>query len=320
MNHKHPAFELTLADGTHWSIEVRDLEAAKIVELLGSAMMLQLGQGQGRRLLVEVDGRTPEAGKVPSAKDQDPVVCVLTPPSNNEMLAIQMMNLSLAIAREAQTRGGVLLHGALTEWNGRGVILAGSGNEGKTTACSRLPVPWHSLCDDTTLAVKDLKGQYWAHPWPIWSLFYQNGPSGSWNVQHAVPLKAIFFLSQSSHDKVEPLNRAQAASMIMTSTQQVSRSMTRKCSDDEIQALYVDQMAAAEALALSVRHRCARMLSGLYQRLADMGTFHSVLPSKLQPQVVSFQTSRYLPRPERWHPNWSGRAAVGDEYMAEKET
>ena len=65
-------------------------------------------------------------------------------------------------------------------------------------------------------------------------------------------LQALFILSQSPQDKVEPLNRVQAASMLMTSTQQVTRNMTRKWSDDEIPALYAEQMAAAEALARSV--------------------------------------------------------------------
>jgi hypothetical protein len=40
--------------------------------------------------------------------------------------------------------------------------------------------------------------------------------------------------------------------MLMTSTQQVARNMTRKWPDDEIPALYTEHVAAAEALAQSV--------------------------------------------------------------------
>ena len=169
MTRKHPAFELTLADGTHWSVQAQDDEAATIIEQLGSAMMLRHGDGQGRRLLVEVDGKSPEAGKVPSAQNQDPMRCVLSPPDNGDMLTIQMSNLSLAIARDAQIRGGLLLHAALAELDDKGVILAGSHDAGKTTASSWLPEPWHSLCDDACLVVKDAKDRYWAHPWPTWS-------------------------------------------------------------------------------------------------------------------------------------------------------
>ena len=71
-------------------------------------------------------------------------------------------------------------------------------------------------------------------------------------MQHAVPLEALFFLCQSPQDKTEPLNRAQAASMLMASAQQVTRSMTRKWSDDEIQALYAEQMAAIDLLVRAV--------------------------------------------------------------------
>ena len=252
MTHKHPAFELTLADSTHWSVQAQDDEAATIVEHLGRAMMLQPDNGQGRRLLVEVDGKSTESGKIPSAQNRDPVRCVLSSPDTRDMLTIQMTNLSLAIARDAQVRGGLLLHAALAELDGKGVILAGSGNVGKSTASRRLPPPWKSLCDDTCLVIKDVTNQYCAHPWPTWSLFFQNGPGGSWDVQHAVPLQAIFFLCQSSQDKTEPLNCAQAASMLMASAQQVTRNMTRKWSDDEIKALYSEHMAAAEALARSV--------------------------------------------------------------------
>ena len=166
MTRKHPAFELTLADGTRWSIQAQDDEAATIIELLGSAMMLRHGDGQGRLLLVEVDGKSPEAGKVPSAQNQDPVRCVLSSPDTRDMLTIQMSNLSLAIVRDAQIRGGLLLHAALAELDGRGVILAGSHDVGKSTASSRLPVPWHSLSDDACLVVKDSEDRYWAHPWP----------------------------------------------------------------------------------------------------------------------------------------------------------
>jgi len=245
-------YNLALADDTLWSIQARDDEAAKIVDQLGTVMRLQAGQDQGRKLHVVVDSQSPEAGKIPFTQDQNPLVCVLSPPESKDMLYIQMMYLSLAIARDAQARGGLLLHGALTEWNGKGVILAGSGNAGKTTACRRLQPPWRSLCDDTTLIIREKEGKYWAHPWPTWSTFYQEGPGSSWDVQQAVPLHAVFFLSQSPQDRVEPLNRAQAASMLLTSTQHVSRSMTRKHADEEVQVLLQEQMAAVEGLVRAV--------------------------------------------------------------------
>jgi hypothetical protein len=184
------------------------------------------------------------------------------------MLTIGMSEVALAIAREAQSRGGALLHGALAEapiapspipaasQGGRGVLLAGPGTVGKTTASERLPPPWRALCDDATLVVRDAEGRYWAHPWPTWSRFYTldgvPGPGGSWDVQRAVPLRAVFFLSQSPEDRAEPLGLSQATAMLMESAEQVSRPMARSLREDERQALYREQLAAAEALARAV--------------------------------------------------------------------
>jgi hypothetical protein len=183
------------------------------------------------------------------------------------MLTIGMTQLALVIAREAQPRGGVLLHGALAAYPQDpqglrdpeglyGVLLAGPGTVGKTTASERLPPPWRSLCDDTTLVVRDAAGQYRAHPWPTWSRFYSTGgvpgPGGSWDVQLAVPLRAIFFLSQSPEDRAEPLHVASATAMLMETVQHVSRPMTHHLSDDETQALYQEQLAAVEALAQAI--------------------------------------------------------------------
>ncbi|MFH1269168.1 MAG: SynChlorMet cassette protein ScmC [Planctomycetota bacterium] len=246
------ALELLLADGARWLIRPRNDEAAKIVARLGEATCLGPAQGRGRRLDVVVDGRSREAGRVPVAGDRDPVRCVLSPPEDEDMLTIQMTYLSLAVARDVQTRGGLLLHGALAERDGNGIILAGPGNVGKSTASRRLPHPWKSLCDDTCLVVRDGQDRYWAHPWPTWSEFYQNVPGGTWDVQQAVPLKAVFFLQQSCKDSVEAINASQAQAMLMESAGQVSRSMTRKCSDREIRAVHAEQMAAATAMASAV--------------------------------------------------------------------
>lgn len=264
------ALEWLLADGARWLIRPRDDEAAKIVARLGKVMCLEPARRRGRRLDVVVDGRCREAGRVPVAGDRDPVRCVLSPPEDEDMLTIQIMYLSLAVARDAQARGGLLLHGALAERDGEGIILAGPGGVGKSTASRRLPPPWKPLCDDACLVVRDGQDRYRAHPWPTWSEFYGNGPGRTWDVQQAVPLRAVFFLQQSSSDSVEPVNPSQAQAMLMESAGQVSRSMTRRCSDREIRAVHAEQMAAATALAAAVpAHRLRISLTGKFWEAID---------------------------------------------------
>ncbi|MFQ5615134.1 MAG: SynChlorMet cassette protein ScmC [Anaerolineales bacterium] len=188
----------------------------------------------------------------------------MSPPPGQDMLTVQLTYLSMGIAREALSCGGLLVHGALAEWEtcysqsppqtnfGQGVILAGPGGVGKTTASRRLPSPWRSLCDDTTLVVVDDQGQYWAHPWPTWSRFYNGGSGGSWDVQRAVPLRAVFFLSQSLDDQVVPLNTAEAMAMLMESVHQASMLMTRKLAEDKAHTIYREQLAAVEALVNTI--------------------------------------------------------------------
>jgi SynChlorMet cassette protein ScmC len=122
-----------------------------------------------------------------------------------------------------------------------GVILAASGGTGKTTASNRLPAPWRSLCDDTTLVVRDPQGKYWAHPWPTWSRFQDGGQGGTWDVQSAVPLKGIFVLSQAGEDRVERLGPGHAVSMLVECVGQASMFIAPGLCKEELRALNLER-------------------------------------------------------------------------------
>jgi hypothetical protein len=278
-------FNLVLADGSHWVITAGDEEAASVVSQLGNAMRLSVmspasslptatfGMGRTgavepphdgvvRRLLIQVEARNPTtslaACYTPLPFEDDGFVCILRSFSylrsffHSEGLYIQLMELSLIFARDAQTRGGVLLHGALAEKDGMGVVLAAPGGTGKTTASYRLPAPWHSLCDDTTLVVVDSQGNYWAHPWPTWSRFLRGDLDGTWDVQYAVPLKGIFFLSQAVADRVESVGPGQAVSLLVECAEQASALMTLGLSEEETRALRLERFNNLCALARAV--------------------------------------------------------------------
>ncbi len=117
------------------------------------------------------------------------IECRLGSIATSEKMTLQLMRLSQIVANASEEKGGLLVHGALVERNGTGVILAGPGGVGKTTASKRLPSTWRSLSDDTALIVKSPDGTYWAHPWPTWSRHRKGRQSGTWDVQAAaVPL------------------------------------------------------------------------------------------------------------------------------------
>lgn len=249
-------YRLLFADGSHWAIAARDEHAASVVSELCHAMGLQASgkfegpdSGIARRLLVSMgeSGQTRAASFRP-AEDDGTVLCVLSPYADSSGLYVQLMELSAVIARDAQSRGGILIHGALAEYRGNGVIMAAPGGIGKTTASNRLPSSWTSLSDDTTLVVRDRQGGYQAHPWPTWSRFVSGGPGGSWDVQRAVPLKGIFFLEQASEDLVATVGHGQAVAMLAGSSAQASLFMARDLGAEEVRAMHLQRFENINAL------------------------------------------------------------------------
>jgi len=116
--------------------------------------------------------------------------------------------------------GGLPFHSALAELDGYGVLIAASGNTGKSTCCRRLPDYWKPLCDDESLIVLNTE-RYFAHPFPTWSNYLWKNSGSTWDVQYSVPIRAIFFLEQSKTDEVIPLRMGESASYINESSVQV---------------------------------------------------------------------------------------------------
>ncbi len=194
-------YSLPLADGTCWLVRAGVPEAEHVVARLGAAMELPPGGGSGRELVVGFHGHQASSPAALRAA-QGPSVCLVSPPCNGERFAFQAMQISMTIVRDAQVRGGLLIHGALAAWQGSaekaggmvsGAIMAGPGSVGKTTASSRLSGPWRSLSDDMTLVVRDPQGHYWAHPWPTWGRFLENAAGVSWPVPQGRAPAGRFF-------------------------------------------------------------------------------------------------------------------------------
>jgi len=261
-------YTLSLADGSHWLIGAGDEASVSIVSQLGCAMRLPVAtvasesqqQGSLCRLLVRVDAHTSleDCYEPLLVGDQGSVLCILRPCADWCALFINLVGLSLIIVRDVQRRGGILIHGALAERNGMGVVLAAPGGTGKTTASNRLPSPWRSLCDDATLVVRDQYGDYWAHPWPTWSRFQEGWGGGSWDVQSAVPLKGIFFLSQADADRTETVGPGHAASLLAASVKQAALFMAPVLSKEKSRTLHLERFnnvcAVARAIPAHILH------------------------------------------------------------------
>jgi SynChlorMet cassette protein ScmC len=137
-----------------------------------------------------------------------------------------------------------------------GILLAGRSGVGKSTASTRLPPPWHALADDVTLVVRDGGGVYWAHPWPTWSWFFSKEDyrpgGGVWDVQQAVPLRALFVLEQGKEDLVGPMGPGHAVALLTELARQTSRHFLRDMPLDEIAAFNLQRFENLCALARAV--------------------------------------------------------------------
>jgi SynChlorMet cassette protein ScmC len=237
----------------------------------------------GTELFVTIlEGKREDRSPAPG---QNPLVCLLLPGINEAMEIIQMTDLAKMIALETLPAGGLLIHGALAERDGYGVILAAPSGTGKTTASNRLPPPWHALSDDATLVVPDGSGNYIAHPWPTWSRFFDNGPGGSWEVEQGIPLAAVFFLSQSQEDHAEPLNTSEAAAYLMQSVHQIMGAPARPgCTREESASLCGMELTAVNALVT--------VIPAFLLRISLTGTFWNEIASVPGQQSVAVRTDR----------------------------
>ncbi len=233
---------LTLADGNSWAIVAEDAYGAELADCLANTMRLDpTGTNDKNKMIIKNGGSAGTKKHFLSAtfktNQTGPLICQVNAAKDKNALAIQLMQLSLVFCGQAEARGGILVHGALAEKDGRGVVLAGPGETGKTTASRRLPYPWKSLSDDCTLIVKDKNGKYHAHPWPTWSTFMFGGKGGSWNVQRSIPLKGFFMLSRSKTDRIEPVGQGQSACLVSEAAEQAWMALLNNIEYEQLAAM-----------------------------------------------------------------------------------
>jgi hypothetical protein len=142
----HSSYRLKLADGFEVEIAAGDAGASKIVDLLAGAMMLE--PGTAKYSLLVLTGQKSET----FSSDGKRIVCGFPLQTNQDDIAIQAMQVGLAIAHQVQKRGGVLVHGGLAEFQEKGVILAAPGGTGNTTK----PVPLKAIYFLSRSPVDDL--------------------------------------------------------------------------------------------------------------------------------------------------------------------
>lgn len=257
-----PCYDIRFADGTHLSLTSSDKDSMELVKIFSHASQLIPGEGNGKQILAAIDDK-----HIPR---QDQENLDGKPGPQGMILVKRLFRLSQITAN--RTRRGILLHGALAEHHGSGVLLFAKGGTGKTTASRRLPPPWRSLSDDLSLVVQDDEGHYWAHPWPTWSRFLEKDFAGSWDVQTAVPLRAIFHLRQTQTDQVETLGAGKAAILLMHSAEQALFPAQGWYPGEAMRTLrlrWIDQISLI-VRSIPIHELCLSMNGMFWQRMAEV--------------------------------------------------
>ena len=163
-----------------------------------------------------------EIRRVPNSRE---IVCGLHETADYLQVKEQMRCALFPVYDLTVRRGGLPLHCALVERDGRGILLVGRSGVGKSTACRRLPEGWRPLCDDLALVVRLKGGGYAAHPLPTWSAVGPDPGACAWDISRSVPLAAIFFLAQSAEDEILPAGNAMASVVLTDAAMTILRSV-----------------------------------------------------------------------------------------------
>lgn len=292
-----PCTGIRFANGQQWRLIPTDPLAEETVRDVAEVMQLSLATG-GPDLYIAAGWGIRGMLKDPAG----PAICLLPPGNHKEVRINPMSDLAKAIALRTLPAGGLLLHGALAEKDGQGVILAAPGGTGKTTASNRFPPPWRSLSDDATLVVPDGTGGYRAHPWPTWSRFRDHGPGGSWHVEESVPLAALFFLSRSEEDRAEPAGTGDAVAYITESVHQTTGIPTQSGRTPEEAARHCEAEIAAAT-------RLARAVPAYRLEISLAGKFWEAIEDALARQAPRAAKAPVSPEPV---PAGTGRAVLRD--------
>jgi SynChlorMet cassette protein ScmC len=247
-------YSLYLSDGSSWRI-TGDEFSARWIDKLATIMELKESASNGSPKLVfckkghlngvvdNVTDSVPSKSRCSSDNgwnfydhdtlhiwyhnDIPDVICEMNNNEGHEIQIVNMWHSLQPIYQQSISRGGLSLHAGLAELDGRGVLLVGASDKGKSTCCRRLPDYWKPLCDDEALVVLDEHKKYRTHPFPTWSDHLWNRSEKTWDVQSSVALCGVFFLEQAEVDEVVPVGEGQASIHMSESAMQICQKFWR---------------------------------------------------------------------------------------------
>ncbi len=189
-------FALPDLAGTDLGREVRRRPPWAVHRKGRSWIYLMIGPGDDRtvhRVMVFDDGHT--RGRVFSPSDE------LFRRGGHDSLALLPSD-QIVLARALPAFGGVFVHAAAVDWDGRGLLFAGPSEAGKSTIVKLIGERARVLCDDRVVVRASPEG-FRVH--------------GTWNHGEidrvspgSAPLRAVFFLRQADLNRADRIGDARA--------------------------------------------------------------------------------------------------------------
>lgn len=121
----------------------------------------------------------------------------------------------LGLLPELLTGESFLLHGALVEYAGKGILFCGVSGIGKSTICELLPDDFSILGDDCMVITKH-GNEYFATPLPTWSIWTQNKKKRNFDCNSSIAIKKIFLLGRDK-SSIEPASKIQSTALFIPS-------------------------------------------------------------------------------------------------------
>jgi SynChlorMet cassette protein ScmC len=199
-----------------------------------------------------------------------------------EIRVIAMWTVLRLLQFHAISSGGGPFHAMLARLGDHGILIAAAGGTGKSTCYRRLPAPWQGLCDDYALVLRRGSGDYVAHPFPTFSECLNGASARAWHATDVARVDAVFFLEQSSADRVERLASHEAATRVFDAQQQLMATLWPRLDDKVVQDLRTRLLENACTLAASIpSYRLKATLNGRFWEAIE-----EALPTDMEASAV----------------------------------
>lgn len=122
---------------------------------------------------------------------------------------VEIIRVFIALCLLGGIRFGMPIHSAMLGFEENGLLISGPSGMGKSTCAKRATGQFKAYCDDISIIAKNERGDFFVTPLPTYKNCFEHS-----NLSSKLPLRAIFFLIQSSEDYTQRMDIRQGSTLI----------------------------------------------------------------------------------------------------------